>query len=126
MGLQRGFAKFPWYVCLWDSKDTKGHYQRQDWPQWTEFAVWRNSVKWEPLVDPQKVLIKLGIMKQHIKLGIMKQFVSVLNKESAAFKYVQDVFPKLSDAKVKAGVFIRPQINMILERKEFPKMLTWT
>ncbi|MGH0180896.1 UNVERIFIED_CONTAM: hypothetical protein FKN15_005291 [Acipenser sinensis] len=60
----------------------------------------------------------------HIKLGLMKQFVRALDKESAAFKYLQDFFPKLSEAKVKAGVFVGPQIKKILECNEFPKKLT--
>lgn len=36
----------------------------------------------------------------------MKQFVTVLDKEFAAFKYLQDFFLKLSVAKVKACVFV--------------------
>ncbi|XP_058862618.1 uncharacterized protein LOC131704953 [Acipenser ruthenus] len=86
----------------------------------TEFSVGRNNVKWEPLVDPRKVLMP----PLHIKLGLMKQFVRALDKESAAFKYLQDFFPKLSEAKVKAGVFVGPQIKKILECNEFPKKLT--
>ncbi|XP_058848577.1 uncharacterized protein LOC117424572 [Acipenser ruthenus] len=120
MGLQGGFTKFPCYLCLWDSRDTKAHYHRRDWPQRTEFSVGRNNVNWEPLVDPRKVLMP----PLHIKLGLMKQFVRALDKESAAFKYLQDFFPKLSEAKVKAGVFVGPQIKKILECNEFPKKLT--
>ncbi|XP_061419050.1 uncharacterized protein LOC133349530 [Lethenteron reissneri] len=120
MGLQGGFSKFPCYLCLWDSRDTKAHYHRRDWPQQTEFSVGRNNVKWEPLVDPRKVLMP----PLHIKLGLMKQFVRAVDKESAAFKYLQDFFPKLSEAKVKAGVFVGPQIKKILELNEFPKKLT--
>ncbi|XP_058881104.1 peroxisomal biogenesis factor 7 isoform X1 [Acipenser ruthenus] len=120
MGLQGGFTKFPCYLCLWDSRDTKAHYHRRDWPQRTEFSVGRNNVKWEPLVDPRKVLMP----PLHIKLGLMKQFVRALDKESAAFKYLQDFFPKLSEVKVKAGVFVGPQIKKILECNEFPKKLT--
>ncbi|XP_058885016.1 uncharacterized protein LOC131737778 [Acipenser ruthenus] len=86
----------------------------------TGFSVGRNNVKWEPLVDPRKVLMP----PLHIKLGLMKQFVRALDKESAAFKYLQDFFPKLSEAKVKAGVFVGPQIKKILECNEFPKKLT--
>ncbi|XP_061409274.1 uncharacterized protein LOC133343600 isoform X2 [Lethenteron reissneri] len=54
----------------------------------------------------------------------MKQFVRAVDKESAAFKYLQDFFPKLSEAKVKAGVFVEPQIKKILECNEFPNKLT--
>ncbi|MGH0121420.1 UNVERIFIED_CONTAM: hypothetical protein FKN15_019855 [Acipenser sinensis] len=60
----------------------------------------------------------------HIKLGLMKQFVRALDKESAAFKYLQDFCPKLSEAKVKAGVSVGPQIKKILACNEFPKKLT--
>ena len=80
----------------------------------------RSNVKWEPLVDPRKVLIP----PLHIKLGLMKQFVTALDKESAAFNCIQDFFPQLSEAKVKAGVFVGPQIKKIMECKEFPKKLT--
>ena len=120
MGLQGGFTKFPCYLCLWDSRDSKAHYHMRNWPQRTEFSVGRHNVKWEPLVDPQKVLMP----PLHIKLGLMKQFVTGLDKESSAFKYLQDFFPKLSEAKVKAGVFIGPQIKKIMECNEFPKKLT--
>ncbi|XP_061412427.1 uncharacterized protein LOC133345546 isoform X2 [Lethenteron reissneri] len=120
MGLQGGFTKFPCYLCLWESRDTKAHYHRWNWPQRTEFSVGRNTVKWEPLVDPRKVLMP----PLHIKLGLMKQFVRAVDKESAAFKYLQDFFPKLSEAKVLAGVFVGPQIKKILECNKFPKKLT--
>src|ERR1700743_2140370 len=53
-----------------------------------------NNVKWEPLIDPRKVLVP----PLHIKLGLIKQFVTALDKESAAFKYLQDLFPQLSEA----------------------------
>jgi hypothetical protein len=120
MGLQGGFTKFPCYLCLWDSRDTTSHYCKRIWPERSEFTVGRNNVKWEPLVDPQKVLMP----PLHIKLGLMKQFVTALDKEKAAFKFLQGFFPKLSEAKVKAGVFVGPQIKKILECKEFPKKLT--
>ncbi|XP_061420717.1 uncharacterized protein LOC133350399 [Lethenteron reissneri] len=52
MGLQGDFTKFPCYLCLWYSRDTKAHYYRRDWPQRTEFSVGRNNIKWEPLCGP--------------------------------------------------------------------------
>jgi hypothetical protein len=122
MGLQGGFTKFPCYLCLWDSRDTKAHYHRRNWPQRTEFTVGKDNVKWEPLLDPRKVLMP----PLHIKLGLIKQFVTALDKDSAAFKYLQDFFPKLSEAKVSAGVFVGPQIKKILQCKEFPNKLTST
>ena len=79
-----------------------------------------NNVKWEPLIDPRKVLMP----PLHIKLGLIKQFVTALDKESAAFKYLQDLFPQLSEAKVNAGIFVGPQIKKIIECDEFAKKLS--
>ena len=42
----------------------------------------------------------------------MKQFFTALKKDST-LKYLQDFFPKLSGAKVKAGVFIGPQVRRV-------------
>jgi hypothetical protein len=120
MGLQGGFTKFPCFLCLWDSRDTEAHYRRRDWPERTEFSVGMNNVKWEPLIDPRKVLMP----PLHIKLGLIKQFVTALDKESAAFKYLQDLFPQLSEAKVNAGIFVGPQIKKIIECDEFAKKLS--
>lgn len=52
----------------------------------------------------------------------MKQFVTALDKESAALKYLQKFFPKLSAAKVNAGAFVGPQIK-IAKYQKFPKKL---
>ena len=120
MGLQGCFTKFPRYLCLWNSRDTKEHYHRRDWPERNNFTVGSNNVKWEPLVDPKKVLMP----PLHIKLGLMKQFVTALDKESAAVKYLEEFFPKLSEAKVKAGIFVGPQIKKIVECQQFPNTLT--
>ena len=73
----------------------------------------------EPLIEPQKVLMP----PLHINLGLIKQFFTALDKESEAFKYLQDLIPKLSEAKVKASFFIRPQIKKIIECDKFAKLL---
>ena len=121
-GLQSGFTKFPCYLCLWDSRDTAAHYCRRNWPQRTEFSVGKSNVKSEPLLDPRKVLFP----PLHIKLGLIKQFVRAIDKKSAAFKHLQDLFPKLSAAKVKVGVFVGPQIKTTIRCKEFSKKLSRT
>lgn len=77
MSLQGRFTKFPCYLCLWDSRDTKTHYHERYWPKRTEFTMGKHNIKWEPLVDPRKVLMP----PLHIKLGLMQQFM-------AAFKYL--------------------------------------
>ena len=119
MGLQGVFTNFPCFLSLWDSRDTTAHYRRKDWPRRTEFSVGKSNVEWELLIEPEKVLMA----PLDIKLGFIKQFVTALVKELAAFKYLQVLFPKLSKAKVKAGIFVGPQIKKIIECEEFTKPL---
>ena len=62
-----------------------------------------------PLVDKQILLLP----PLHIKLGLMKNHVKALNKEGNTFKYLAIYmrFPYISEAKLKAGIFVGPQIR---------------
>ena len=85
----------------------------------------------------------------HIKLSYMKQFVKRLDKDRKAFIHLKSVFPRLSDAKIKegmykkfcvlhekksiythfnaliifTGVFVGPQIRKLVLDKDFSKKL---
>ena len=60
----------------------------------------------------------------HIKLGLIKQFVKALDKDGAAFKYLQNLFSKLLEVKVKGDIFIGPQVKLILKSDEFFETLS--
>ncbi len=49
----------------------------------------------------------------------MKNFVKAMDKTDQAFKYLTSKFPRLSNAKIKEGVFIGPQIRELLRDIEF-------
>ena len=49
----------------------------------------------------------------------MKQFVKALDKQGLCFKYISENFPHLSAEKVKEGVFIGPQIRMLINDELF-------
>ena len=59
----------------------------------------------------------------HIKLGLMKNFVEALHKNSAAFQYLSTVFPGISAAKLKEGIFVGPQIREGLKDTGFEELL---
>ena len=59
----------------------------------------------------------------HIKLGLMKNFVKVLHKNGAAFQQLSIVFPGLSAAKLKDGIFVGPQIREVLKDTDFEELL---
>ena len=61
-------------------------------------------MKLAPLVDAKKVLFPPLL----IKLGFIKKFVRKMNPEGEMFKHIQELFPKLSEAKVRDGIFVGP------------------
>lgn len=67
---------------------------------------------------------KNSASRRHIKLGLVKNFVKALDNDGAAFKHLRQLFPKLSDQKLTAGVFVGPQIRKILRDRTFDACLT--
>ena len=120
MGLQGGFTKFMCYLCLWDSRNTAIHYEQRHWPLRGSYEVGLHNVKYLPLVQPGKLLMP----PLHIELGLIKLFVNRLDPTGEAFLFIQNLFPKLSVAKVKAGVFIDPQVRRVIDSDTFPTKLT--
>ena len=68
----------------------------------------------KPLITPIKVLPP----PLHIKLGVMKNSVKALDVKGPAFTYLCGKFPKLTYEKVKAGVFIGPQIRQLFKDQQ--------
>ena len=50
----------------------------------------------------------------HIKLGLVKQFVTALDFEGEPFQQIRAMYPKLSEAKAKGGIFTGPQVKVLL------------
>ena len=49
----------------------------------------------------------------------MKNFAKAMNQDRADFKYICNKFPALSQAKLKEGIFVGPQINKLLKDEDF-------
>jgi hypothetical protein len=43
----------------------------------------------------------------------MQNFVKAMDRTGSAFKYLAEKFPRLSEAKIKEGVFVGPQIRKL-------------
>jgi hypothetical protein len=61
----------------------------------------------------------------HLKLGLMKNFVKAMNPEEGAFTYLWEKCPRLSEAKLKEGIFIGPQTRDLIKDEYFDKLLHW-
>ena len=53
----------------------------------------------------------------------MKNFVKAMNQGEAAFTYLWEKFPRLSEAKLKEGIFIGPQIRDLIKDEFFDYLL---
>jgi hypothetical protein len=118
-GLQLGYTKYCCFICLWDSRDRAHHYTRKDWPLRNVNIPGTSNISHLPLVERQNVILP----PLHIKLGLMKQLVKALNKDSPAFKYLENKFLTLSKAKIKEGIFVGPQIRNLLNDEQFEQSM---
>jgi len=56
----------------------------------------------------------------------MKNFVKGVDKIGSGFEYLRNKFPDVSDAKIKEGMFIGPQIRELMQNKQFDEDLNET
>jgi len=119
LGLQGDYTKYPCFLCLWDSRADKQHYIQHDWPVRTHLEPGSHNVLSPALVNPNNILLP----PLHIKLGLMKNFVKALNKTSRAVAFLKDKFPRISEAKLEAGIFDGPQIRKLMKDPEFEEIL---
>jgi hypothetical protein len=56
----------------------------------------------------------------------MKIFVNGLDKAGREFEYVRNTFSNVSDAKIKEGIFIGPQVRELTQDKQFDEELNVT
>jgi len=88
------------------------HYLKRDWPQ-------RKSLKVGALAEWHKILLPT----LHIKLDLMKNFVKTMDRTGSAFNCLTEKFPGLSEAKIKEGVFVGPQIRKLFRDDMFNNLL---
>ena len=78
--------------------------------------------KAESLAPGQKNVVHTSLVNSdmiilpslHIKLGLYKNFVKALDKNVAGFHYLKEKFPRVSDSKIKEGIFVGPQIRALI------------
>ena len=120
LGQQRGYTKYPCYLCMWDSRAREKHWVESNWPPRSTLKQGDPNILNEPLVDRKNIIFP----PLHLKLGLMKQFVKALATEGDCFKYILTAFPSLSFEKIKAGVFDGPQIRQLIRDQHFIGTMT--
>jgi len=117
-GLQLGYTQYGCFLCEWRSRN-KEQYPILTWPNREEVSVGDKNISAMPLVDKHKILLP----PLHIKLGLVKSFTKSLG-ECEAQQRLHSLFPKLSTAKVKAGVFNGPDCRKLFADEQFRSLLT--
>jgi len=120
LGLQLGYTKYMCFLCLWNSRDDANHYSQKQWPKRDEAIPGRYNVKHVPLVESHRVYLP----PLHIKLGLIKNFVKAMDRHGNAFQHLRNKFGlDKSEAKLKEGVFVGPEIRELMLDDEFKQKL---
>ena len=53
----------------------------------------------------------------------MKHFVKAMDRNGAGFQFLKNKFPNISDAKIKEGIFVGPQIRKLMNDPAFEESL---
>jgi hypothetical protein len=77
------------------------------------------NVIYELLVDRRNIILP----PLHIELGLTKNFVKAMDRNGDGFQYLKLKFPILSDARIKEGIFVSPQIRELLNDEHFESVL---
>ena len=120
LGLQGGYIKHSCFLCLWNSRADKQHYLVKNWPARKDHTPGSHNVLNLSLIERIKILLPT----LHIKLGLVKQFIKVLKPTSRAFRHIRQMFPSISEAKVKGGVFVGLQIRRMLASEELEEQIS--
>ena len=109
LGFQTGYTKYMCFLCVWDSRARSLHWEKKDWRTRESYVPGVKNVLHPKLVNEKDIMPLL-----HIKLSLMKNFVKKLDRTGHTLLYLGTKFPKLSEAKIKEGVFVGPQIRELL------------
>ena len=96
------------------------HFIKQEWAAKTHLVQGEYNAINELLVKRKKILLP----PLNIKLGLVKQFVKCLDSNSDALSLIREMFPKLSWAKIRCGIFTGPQIRVMLDSVKLEDFMT--
>jgi hypothetical protein len=120
LGIKQRFTKYYCFICKWDSRTRSLHFSRKDWPARKFPEPGTMNVENQPLVEPSKILLP----SIHLNHGLMKNVLKTMNQEESSFTYLRAKFPKLSEAKLKEGIFIGPQIRDLIKDEYFDRLFS--
>lgn len=114
MGLTPGNSKYPCFICQFDTRDDEKLKYTKKYKERLEYVIKEFGVKFNPLIKKEKIIIP----PLHIKLGLFTKFLKTININ--AINYLNDnLFTKLSEDKLDNGILNGPDINKLINDKNF-------
>ncbi|XP_022919297.2 uncharacterized protein [Onthophagus taurus] len=118
-GLQTGYIKYMCFICDWDSRYKGDQYTNHTWQSRESSKQVNANVIQDPLVPQDKVILP----PLHVKLGIVKSFLKTVAKRQEVYAVLAQIFPRLSESKLKEGVVNGPDIRKLVKTEEFDNVL---
>lgn len=100
-GLKGGYPKHMCFICDWDTRYSGDQYTCTSWKNREDVLAINPTLSM--LHDALVPIDDIYLPNLHIKLGICKKFVEKVTRRESAFHCLKEIFPKLSEAKLKAG-----------------------
>jgi hypothetical protein len=63
--------------------------------------------------------MKIYLPPLHIKLGLIKILVKTINKEGEGLIYLRQKFPRMTEAKIKEGIFVGREVKQLCRDTDF-------
>ena len=105
---------------MWDNCATAQHYETKEWPTWDSYTPGVKNIQHIPSVNLDKSFDATIAYQARISEELSERNgKTVLN----GFEFLCKKFTKLSQAKLKEGIFVGPQILEVFEDPEFGKAL---
>ena len=118
--LQGDYTKHSCFLCLWNCRADEQHYLVKNWPARKDLTPGSHNVLNSSLIERSKILLP----PLHIKLTLAKQFVEALKPTRRSFLYITEMFSSISEANVKDGIFVGPQIRRMLAFEEMEEQMS--
>ncbi|UYV79148.1 hypothetical protein LAZ67_17001251 [Cordylochernes scorpioides] len=93
--------------------------KRWRWPNRKIFTPGYKNIANLPLIDSENIYLP----PLHIKLGLMKNFVKAMDRNASGFAYLKQKFSSISEAKIKEGILVGPQIRELQQDGNFQNSL---
>ncbi|GBM18283.1 hypothetical protein AVEN_147410-1 [Araneus ventricosus] len=121
VGLQAGYTKFFCFLCQWGQYgQKKKYYMKKVWPKRQFLIPGVKNEENEPLVVSEKILLPPLL----IKLGLMENFIKAMDCAGSGFQYLRLKFSKVSETKIKEGIFVGPQFRQLMKDPVLESKLT--